>query len=169
MWELDHKESWASKNWCFWTVMLEKTLQSPLDCKEIQLVNPKDQSWIFIGRTDAEAKIPIVWSPVVKTQLFGKDPDARKDWGQGEKGRTEDEMVGWYHQVNWHDWANFSRLWRTGKPGGPHSMGSQIIRQDWVTEQQQHDYCSIHHSNCIYCFICNKISWNRLKSPLKQK
>ena len=100
MWELDYKESWAPKNWCFWTAVLEKTLESPLDCKEIQLIHPKgDQSWIFIGRTDAEAETPILWSPDVKNWLIGRDPDAGKDWGQ-EKGMTEDKMVGWHHQLN---------------------------------------------------------------------
>ena len=100
MWELDHKESWAPKNWCFWTVMLEKTLVSPLDSKEIKLVNPKGiQPWIFIGRTNAETEAPILWPPDAKSQLTGKDPDAGKDWRQ-EKGRTEDEMVGWHHQLN---------------------------------------------------------------------
>ena len=102
MWELDHKESWAVKNWCFWTVVLEKTLESPLDCKEIQPVNPKgNQSWIFIGRTDAEA--PILWPPDVKNWLLGKDPDAGKDWRQEEKGTTEAEMVGWHHRLNGHE------------------------------------------------------------------
>ena len=95
MWELDYKESWALKNWCFWTVVLEKTLERPLDCKEIQLVNPKAyQSWVFIGRTDAEAEAPILWPPDVKSRLIWKDPDAGKDWRQEEKGTTEDEMVG---------------------------------------------------------------------------
>ena len=98
MWELDYKESWASKNWCFWTVVLEKTLESPLDSKEIQPVYPKgNQRWIFIGRTDAEAETPIRWLPDVKNWLLGKDPDAGKDWRQEEKGMTEDEMVGWHH------------------------------------------------------------------------
>ena len=98
MWELDHKERWAPKNWCFWTVVLEKTLESPLDCKEIQPVHPKgDQSWIFIGMTDAEAETPILWPPDVKNQLVGKDPDAGKDWRQEQKGTTEDEMAGWHH------------------------------------------------------------------------
>ena len=93
-WELDSKESWALKNWCFWTVMLERTLENLLDCKEIKPVNPEgNQSWIFIGRTDAEAETPIFWSPDVKSRLIGKDPDAGKDWRQ-EKGMTEDEMVG---------------------------------------------------------------------------
>ena len=93
MWELDYKESWAPKNWYFWTVMLEKTLESTLDCKEIQPVHPKgDQSWVFIGRKDAEAETPILWPPHMKSWLIGKDPDARRDWGQ-EKGTTEDKMA----------------------------------------------------------------------------
>ena len=92
IWELDYKESWAPKNWCFWTVVLEKTLESPLDCKEIQLVHPKgDQSWVFIGRADVEAETPILWLPDVKSCLIWKDPDAGKDWRQEEKGTTEDE------------------------------------------------------------------------------
>ena len=103
MWELDCKESWAPKNGYFWTAMLEKTLESPLDCKEIQLVHPKgDRSWVFIGRTDVEAEIPVLWPPDVKSWLIGKDPDAGKDWGQEEKGMTEDEMVGWHHRLNGH-------------------------------------------------------------------
>ena len=94
--ELDCEESWAPKNWCFWTVVLEKTLESPLDCKEFQPVHPKgDQPWIFVWRTDAEAEAPIVWPPDVKNWLLGKDPDAGKDWRQEEKGMTEDVMVGW--------------------------------------------------------------------------
>ena len=101
MWELDHKESSALKNWCFWIVVLEKTLKSSLDCKEIKPVNPKgNQSWIFIGRTDAETEAPIHWPHDVKNWLIGKDPDAGKDWRQEEKGMTEDEMVGWYHWLN---------------------------------------------------------------------
>ena len=100
MWELDYKESWVLKNWCFWTVVLEKTFESLLDCKEIQPVNPKgDQSWIFIGRTDAEAETPILWPPDAKNWPIWKDPDAGKDWGQEEKGTTEDEVVGWHHQL----------------------------------------------------------------------
>ena len=101
MWELDYKKSWAPKNWCFWTVVLENTPESPLDCKEIQPADPKgNQSWIFIGRTDAEAENPILWRPNVKNWLIGKDPDAGKDWRQEEKGITEDEMVGWHHQLD---------------------------------------------------------------------
>ena len=94
MWELDYKKNWALKNWCFWTVVLEKTLENPLDCKEIQPVHPKgDQSWVFIGGTDVETEIPILWPPDVKSWLIWEDPDAGKDWGQEEKGTTEDEMV----------------------------------------------------------------------------
>ena len=101
-WELDCKESWEPKNWCFWTVVLEKTLERLLDCKEIQPVHPKgNQSWIFIGRTDAEAEIPILWPHDAKS--IWKDPDAGKDWRQEEKGITEDEMVGWYHRLNGHE------------------------------------------------------------------
>ena len=103
MWELDHKESWVLKNWYFWTVVLEKTLESPLDCKEIQPVNPKgNQSWLFIVRTDAEAEAPILWPPDVKDWLLGKDPDAGKDWRQEEKGMTEDEMFRWHHWLDRH-------------------------------------------------------------------
>ena len=101
--QLDHKESWAPKNWCFWTVVLEKTLESPLDCKEIQPVNHKgNKSWIFFGRTDAEAETPILWPPDANNWLLGKDPDAGKDWRQEQKGMTEDEMVGWHHQLDGH-------------------------------------------------------------------
>ena len=103
MWELDYKESWAPKNWCLWSVVLEKTLESPLDCKEIQPVHPKgDQSWVCIGRTDVEAETAILWPPDVKSWLIGRDPDAGKDWGQEKKGMTEDEMIGWHHQLNGH-------------------------------------------------------------------
>ena len=101
MWELDYKEIWVPKNWCFWTVVLEKSLESPLDCKEIKPVNPKgNQSWIFIEKTDAEAEYPILWPPDVKSWLIAKDPDAGKDWRKEEKGMTEDEMVGWHHWLN---------------------------------------------------------------------
>ena len=106
MWELDYKESWVLSNWSFWTLVLEKTLESPLDCKEIQLLHPKgDQSWAFIGRTDVEAETPILWPPDVKSWLIWKDPDAGKDWGQEEKGTTEDAMVGWHHWLNGHEFG----------------------------------------------------------------
>ena len=101
------KKSWGPKNWCFWTVVLEKTLESPLDCKEIQPVHPKgDQSWIFIGRTDAEAETSILWPPDVKNLLIGKNPDAGKDWRWKEKGTTEDEMVGWHHWLDGHEFGH---------------------------------------------------------------
>ena len=101
MWELYCEEGWVPKNWCFWTVVLKKTLVSPLDCKEIQQVHPKgNQSWVFIGRTDAEAETPVLWPPHVKCWLIGKDPDAGRDWGQEEKGTTEDEMAGWHHRLD---------------------------------------------------------------------
>ena len=104
MWELDYKESWAPKNWCFWTVVSEKTLASLLDCKEIQPVHPKGgQSCVFIGRTDVEAETPILWPPDAKSWLIWKDPDAGKDWRREEKGMTEDEMVGWHHRLDGHE------------------------------------------------------------------
>ena len=102
MWELHCEESWAPKNWCFWTVVLEKTLESPLDCKEIQRVHPKVQSWVFIGRTDIEAETLILWPPHVKSWLIWKDLGAGKDWGQEMKGTTENEMVGWHYRLNGH-------------------------------------------------------------------
>ena len=103
MWELDYKESWVLKNWRFWTVVLENTLESPLDCKEIQPVYPKVNRWMFIGRTDAEAETLIFWPPDAKNWLIGYDSDAGKDWRQEEKGTTEDEMVGWHHRLNGHE------------------------------------------------------------------
>ena len=104
MWELDCKESWVPRNWCFWSVVLEKTLEIPLDCKEIQPVHSEgDQPWDFFGGTDAKAETPVLWPPDAKSWLIGKDPDAGKDWGQEEKGTTEDEMVGWHHRLNGHD------------------------------------------------------------------
>ena len=109
MWELDYQESWAPKNWRFWTVVLEKTLERPLDCKEVQPVNPKEnQSWVFIGRTDAEAETPILLPRDAKNWLIGKHPDAGKDWRQ-EKGMTEHERIGWHHWLNGHE--SLSKLW----------------------------------------------------------
>ena len=106
--ELNYKESWAPKNWCFSTVVLEETLESPLDCKEIQPVHLKgNQSWTFIRMTDAEAETPILWPPDVKSWLIGKDPDAGKDWRQEEEGMTEDEMVGWHHWLNGHGFGSW--------------------------------------------------------------
>ena len=103
MWELDYKESRVPNNWCFWTVVLEKTLESPLDSKEIQPVHPKDQSWVLIRRTDVEAETPVLWSPDVKSWLIWKDPDAWKDWRQEVKGMTEDEMFAWHHWLYGHE------------------------------------------------------------------
>ena len=124
MWELDHKEGWAPKNWCFWTVVLEKTLESPLDCKEIKSLDPKgNQSWIFIGGTDAEAEVPILWPPDAKSQLIGKDPDAGQDWRQKEKGMTEDELVGWHHRHNGHEFKQ--------APGDGKGQGSLMCYSPW--------------------------------------
>ena len=135
MWELDYKESWAQKNWCFWTVVLEKTLESLLDCKEIKPVNPKGtQSWIFIGRTDAEAETPIFCPPDAKNWLIWKDPDAGKEWRREEKGMTEDEMVGWHHWLDGRVWASSESWWWTGKPGMLQTMGMQRVWHDWETE-----------------------------------
>ena len=134
MWVLDYKEIWAPKNWCCWTVVLEKTLESPLDCKEIQLVHPNgDQSWVFIGRTDAEAETPILWPPNTKSWLIGKDPDAGKDWGQEKKGMTEDEMVGWHHWLDGHGSG-----WTPGVgdgQGGLARCGSWLVSESDMTER----------------------------------
>ena len=136
MWELDQKEGWGPKNWCFWTVVLEKTFESPLGCKEIQTVHPKgDQSGIFIGRTDVEAETPILWPPDVKSRLTGKTPEARLDWRQKEKGTAEDEMVGCHQRLNRHEFGQ--------TPGDDEVQGSQTccspwgrrVGHNWVTEQ----------------------------------
>ena len=135
MWELDYKESWASKNSCFWTVALEKTLESPLNFKEIQPANPKaNQAWMFIGRTDAEAETPILWPPDAKNWLTGEDPDAGKDWGQ-DRGAIEDEMVPQTQQT----WVYFhpGRQWRTGKTSMLQFMGLQRARHNLAIEYQE--------------------------------
>ena len=124
MWELDYKESWAQNNWCFWTVVLEKILESPFYYKEIQPVHPKrNQSWIFIGRTDAEAETPILLPPDVKNWLVCKDPDAGKDWRQEEKGKKEDKMVGWHHWLNGHKFEQ--------APGVGDGQGSLVCCSPW--------------------------------------
>ena len=126
MWQLDHKEGWAPKNWCFWTVVLEKTLESPLDCKEIKPVNPKgNQFWIFIGRTDAKALI--LWPLDAKSRLIGKYPAAGKDWRQEEKGTTEDEMVGWHHQLNGHEFEQ--------APGDGEGQGNLACCSPWSCKE----------------------------------
>ena len=124
MWKLDCRESWASENWCFWTVMLEKTLESPLDCKEIQPVHAiGDQPWTFIGWTDAKAETPILWLPDAKYWLVGKDPDAGKDWRQEKKGTTKGEMVGWHHQLDGHEFEQ--------APGVGDEQGSLVCCSPW--------------------------------------
>ena len=133
MWELNYKESWVLKNWCFWTVVLGKTLESPVDCKEIQPVHPKDQSWVFTGRTDVEAETLILWPPDAKSWLIWKDPDAGKDWGQEKKGTTEDEMVGWHHRLNGHGFG-----WTPGvgdRQGGLACCGSWGRKESDMTER----------------------------------
>ena len=141
MWELDCEEGWVQKNWCFWTVVLEKTLESPLDFKEIQPVHRKgDQSWVFFVRTDVKAETPVLWPPDEKNWLIGKDPDPGKDWGQEEKGTTEDEMVGWHHQLDWHGFG-----WTPGvgdRQGGlaccgslSHKMSDTTERLNWTEVQ----------------------------------
>ena len=139
MWELDHKEDSAPKNWCFWTVMEEKTFESPLDCKEIQPVHPEeDQSLVFIGRTDAEAETPILWPSDAKSWLIGKDPDSGRDWGQEEKGTTEDEIAGWHHQLHAHEFG-----WTPGVGDGQGGLLC-CIGHDWVSElnwtSQNHNF-----------------------------
>ena len=143
MWELDCEESWVLKNLCFWTVVLEKTLESPLDCKEIQPVHSKgDQFWVLIGRTVVEAETPILWPPDMNSWLIWKDPDAGKDWGQEEKWTTEDEMVGWHHKVNGHEFGVNSRsLWWTGRLGVLWSMSSPRVGHEWVTELNWWIFC----------------------------
>ena len=138
MGELDHKEGWAPKNWCFQTVVPEKTLESPLDYKEIKPVNPKgNQSWIFVERTKAEAEAPILWPPDTNSWLIGKDPDSGKEWGQEEKVVVEDEMAGWHHQLSGH---KFEQTPEDSERQGSLALSSPCGRRvgdDWATEQQQ--------------------------------
>ena len=133
MWELGHKEGWAPKNWCFWTVVLEETLESSLYCKKIKPVNPEgNQSWIFIGRTDAESEAPILWPPDLKNWLTGKDPDAGKDWRQ-EKGTAEDEMVAWHH---WLDGHEFEQAPGTDDGQGSLAYCSWTWLNNWTTKKK---------------------------------
>ena len=143
MWELDYKESWALKNWCFWTVVLEKTLESPLDCKEIQPVHPKgNQSWMFFLKTDVEAETPIFWPPDVKNWLIWKDLDAGKDRRREEKGITEDEMAGWHHRHYGHEFE-YSGSWRwIRKPGVLQSMGrKESDTIEWLNWTELIPFC----------------------------
>ena len=156
MWDLDYKESWVPKNWCFWTVVLEKTLESPLDCKEIQPVHPKgNKSWVFIGRTDAEAETPIVWPPQAKSWLFSKDPDAGKVWAEWEG--DDREWDGWMAsptQCTWV-WVDSRSWWWTGRPGMLQSMGPQRVRHDWVTEINWTEH--LHNSEIPNCWLQIKV------------
>ena len=155
--ELNCEESWAPKNWCFWTVVLEKTLESPLDCKEIQPVHPRgDQSWVFIRRTDAEAETPVLWPPHAKSWVIGKDPDAGRDWGQEEKGMTED-WDGWMASpTRWAwVWVNSECWWWTGRPGVLRFMGSQRVGHDLATELKWTEL-STHTCNHQYQHECHE-------------
>ena len=139
MWELGYKEIWVLKNWCFWTVVLEKTLESPLDCKAIQPVHAKgNKSWIFIGRTNVEAETPILWPPDTKSWLTWKDRNAGKDWRLKEKGMTEDEMVGWHHWLSGHEVEQ--TLGDSAGQGSLVSMGSKRVGHDLATKQQQQEF-----------------------------
>ena len=132
MWELDYKESWSLNNWCFWTAVLEKTLESPLDCNEIKSVNPQgNQPWVVIGRTDVEAETPILWPPDGRNWLIGKDPDAGKDWRQEEEGMAEDEMVWWHHQLDGHE---LEQSLRVGD-----GRGSLACCSPWASQRIGHD------------------------------
>ena len=143
MWKLDYKESWAPKKWCFWTVVLEKTLESSLDCKEIRAVHPKDQSWGFIGRTDVEAETPILQPPNARSWLIGKDPVAGKDWRQEEKWTTEDEMVGWHHRLNGHEFG-----WTPGVGDGQGGLvycglwgHKELDMTEWLNWTESSSFC----------------------------
>ena len=146
---LDYKENWAPKNWCFWTVVLEKTLEHTLDCKEIQPVHPKgDQSWLFIGRTDVEAETPILWPPDTKSLLIWKHPDAGKDWGQEKKGTTEDEMIGWHHWLNGHRFGYI--------PGVGDGQGGLACCGSWRVAKSQtrlSDWTELLH----YWLLCQRL------------
>ena len=169
MWELDHKEGWVPKNWYIWTVVLEKTPENPLDCK-IKPVSPKgNQSWILIGKTNAEAEAPILWPPDAKNWLAGKDPDAGKDWRQEEKGMTEDEMVGWHHLLNGHE---FEQALGVGDGQGSlacyspwgHKELDTIERLNWTDNADESRFCMIiwlDHFLIIYCYC---IVFSRLES-----
>ena len=153
MWELDCKESWAPKDSCFWSVVLEKTLESPLDCQEIQPVHSNgDQSWVFFGRNDAKAETPILWPPHAKSWLIRKDPDAGRDWGQEEKGTTEDEMAGWHHWLDGHEseWT----------PGAGDGQGGLVWCDSWCRKEsdmtERLNWTELKHSVMVY-FMCRLV------------
>ena len=153
MWELDYKESWVLKNWCFWTVVLEKILESSLDCKKIQPVHPKgNQSWIFIGRTDAEAEAPILWPPDEKNWLIWKDPDAGKDWRWEEKGTTEDEIVGWHHRLNGHE---FEQILGVGDGQGGLACYSPWGRKELDTTVNELNWTELRGNLALEEVICD--------------
>ena len=165
MWELDFKETWAPKNWCFWTLVLEKNLESPLrdscrllrDCEEIKPVHAKgNQPWIFIGRTDAEAESPILWPPGAKNWLIGKDPDAGKEWKQEEKGMTEDETVGWHHGLNGHEFEQ--------APGVGDGQGSLVSCNPWGRKEldmsEWLNWTEIRYSSGCYYYLVFLLSKN---------
>ena len=156
MWELDYKESWMPKNWCFWTVVLEKTLESHLDYKEIQPVNPKGiQSWIFNKMTDTEAETLIFWSPVAKNWLIGKEPDGGKDWRWEEKGMTKDEMVGWHQQLNGHEPEQF--LGDGERQGGLACCSPWCNREPDTTERLNWTELNVHGST-LHCLGHNNLN-----------
>ena len=160
MWELDHKESWVLKNCCFWTVVLEKTLECPLDCHEIKPVHSKgNQSWRFIGRTDAEAEAPILWPVDVKYRLTGKDSDAEKDWSQEEQGTTENEMVGWHHRLDGHEFEQ--ALWAGDGQGGLMCWGQWGCKEsdttEWLNWTQPKDLL-YRTGNSAQCYLA---AWTR--------
>ena len=163
MWELDHKKGWVLKNWYFWIVVLDKTLESPLGCKEIQPVHPKgNQSWIFIGRTDAEAKAPILWPPNVKTWLIRKDPYTGKDWRQAKKEMTEDEMVGWHHQLNGHE---FEQALGDGEGQGSLACCSPWDHKELDTTEQ----LNINSGSVVLIYSRNQHNIVKWSSPIKNK
>ena len=176
MWEQDPKECWAPKNWCFQTVMLEKTLESPFDCREIKSVNPKgNQPWIFTGRTDAEA--PVLWPSDGKSQFIGKDPDAGKDWGQEEKGATEVKMVGWHHQLNGQSFDKFWKIVKDRKAwcAAVHGVAENRTQlSDWTTTYR-HAYFIVLHFIVVYRYnifyklkVVATLHWTSLLVPFLQ-
>ena len=151
-WELDYKEGWALENWCFWTVVLEKTVESPLDCEEIKPVSPKgNQPWIVIGRTEAEAEAPIFWPPDAKNWLIGKDPDAGEDWRQEKEGTTEDEMDGWHHQLNGYEFE-----WASGVGDG---QGSLACCSPWGHKELDTTE-RLNWSFVFYCFCYKNAAYS---------
>ena len=168
MWELDCEESWVWKNWCFWSVVLEKTLESPLDCKEIQPVQSKgDQHWVFFGRNDAKAETPVLWPPHVKSWLIGKDSDAGRDWGQEEKGMTEDEMAGWHHRLDGHEFE-----WTPGVGDGQGDLAccnswGRRVRHDWPTELNWTELSQT-PTGVSLSLLFKPIEWKELSSEAKE-